>query len=63
MMMWNKDKTQLKAVLWSTFVHFNLTTQKSEIHNDELVNFFKPFEQSLPSPITFEERIQQLKNK
>ena len=24
MRMWNKDKTELKAVMWSTFVHFNL---------------------------------------
>lgn len=63
MMMWNKDKTQLKAVLWSTFVHFSLATQKSEVHTEELMNYFRQFEQPLPAPVTFEERIQQLKNK
>lgn len=61
MMMWNKDKTQLKAVLWSSFVHFNLATQKSEVHSDELMTYFRQFEQPLQSPVTFEERIQQLK--
>lgn len=63
MMMWNKDKTQLKSLLWSTFVHFNLATQKSEIHSQELVDYFKPFENPLPQPADFEQRIAQLKNK
>jgi acyl-CoA thioester hydrolase len=61
--MWNKDKTQLKSLLWSTFVHFNLATQKSEMHNQALLDFFKPFENPLPQSISFEERVQQLKNK
>jgi acyl-CoA thioester hydrolase len=63
MMMWNKDKTQLKAVLWSSFVHFNLVTQKSEMHTDELMNYFKQFEQPLPVQMSFEERVAQLKSK
>lgn len=61
MMMWNKDKTQLKALLWSTFVHFNFATQRSDIHSDELIQQFKPYENPLPVSISFEERIQQIK--
>jgi acyl-CoA thioester hydrolase len=61
MMMWNKDKTQLKAVLWSSFVHFNLATQKSEVHTEDLMNYFRQFEQPLPMPVTFEERVLQLR--
>lgn len=63
MMMWNKDKTQLKAVLWSTFVHFNMQTQRSEAHSKELTDYFSAFEEPFETAITFEERIAQLKAK
>ena len=31
MSMWNLDKTILKAFLWSTFVHFNLKTDRKSV--------------------------------
>ncbi len=58
--MWNHDKTELKATMWSTFVHFNLLQQKRWNHNDMLIELF----QNILNPIsekTFEERILQLK--
>ena len=61
MQMLNKDKTQLKAVLWSKFVHFNLQTQKRETHSDELMEYFKPLVNPLPERIDFEQRVAQLK--
>lgn len=57
MMMWNKDKTQLKSILWSRFVHFNLMTQKRDTHNQELMDYFKPLENPLPEKMDFEERV------
>lgn len=58
--MWNKDKTEIKAVMWSTFVHFNLLKQKTEKHSEELIKLFK----SVVNPIdtnVFEERILSIK--
>jgi YbgC/YbaW family acyl-CoA thioester hydrolase len=63
MTMWNKDKTQLKSLLWSTFIHYNFSTQRSDAHSEELISYFKPFENPLPEKISFEERVQQLKTK
>ncbi|WP_103071433.1 acyl-CoA thioesterase [Aquimarina sediminis] len=58
--MWNHDKTELKAVLWSAFVHFNLLQQKRWNHDQRLMELF----QNVHEPVaanTFEERILQLK--
>lgn len=60
--MWNAHKTELKAIMWSTFVHFNLLKQKRWNHNDQLMELF----QSILNPVgvkRFEERIFQLKPK
>jgi acyl-CoA thioester hydrolase len=58
--MWNHDKTELKAVMWSTFVHFNLIKLKTEVHTEELMQLFNavlnPDKQN-----SFETRAQQLK--
>ena len=61
MMMWNKDKTQLKAVLWSKFVHFNLLTQKRDTHSNELMEYFTPLVNTLPEKMDFEQRVGQLR--
>lgn len=58
--MWNHDKTELKAVMWSSFVHFNLLKQKRWNHTNELMELFR----SIVHPIkvlSFNERISQLK--
>ncbi|MFD2823855.1 acyl-CoA thioesterase [Lacinutrix iliipiscaria] len=60
MRMYNANKSQLKAVIWSGFTHFNLLKLSREQHTDELMKLF----QSVHSPIdakTFEERIKQIK--
>ena len=60
--MWNKDQTQLKAVMWSTFVHYNLISNKSALHEEGLLRLFE----SIKNPLeieNFEKRIGQLKNK
>ena len=61
MRMYNKDKTELKAVLWSNFAHFNTKAQRSAEHNDEMMAFFKEIESPLENTMTFEERVERLK--
>ncbi|MGN6295068.1 MAG: acyl-CoA thioesterase [Chitinophagaceae bacterium] len=59
--MWNKDKTTLKAVMWAKLVHFNLVTQKSHRHSEELTEFFKQIVNPLSPEMDFEERLKSLK--
>jgi YbgC/YbaW family acyl-CoA thioester hydrolase len=62
MKMWNEKKEKLKALLWSNFVYVNMKTQKPENHSEELLQLFRPFENPLPAPVSFDERIEQLRN-
>ena len=62
MKMWNERKDKLKSVLWSNFVHINMKTQKPERHSQELLETFRSFENPLPSVLSFEERVEQLRN-
>ncbi|MGG8496304.1 acyl-CoA thioesterase [Tenacibaculum sp. TC6] len=58
--MFNNDKTELKAVMWSSFVYFNLLQLSSEKHSEELLSLFE----SVALPVkqtTFEERMQSLR--
>ncbi len=60
-LMWNENKTILRSVLWATFVHFDLKTQRSSNHNAELMELFGEVTDPLPGKMTFEERIRNLK--
>ncbi len=59
--MWDELKTNAKALLWTTFTHFNLRTQKVEIHPQEFTNRFSGLVMDELTQITFEERLIQLK--
>ena len=61
-LMWNENKSVLKAVLWSKFVHFDLKTQKSRVHSPELMNFFNQIENPLSSHFTFEKRVENIRH-
>jgi YbgC/YbaW family acyl-CoA thioester hydrolase len=61
MQMWDKNKQQLKSLLWTIFVHYNLKSQKSEIHSDEFKNRFKVLEVSPLRESSFEERVKTFK--
>jgi YbgC/YbaW family acyl-CoA thioester hydrolase len=61
MIMWNQDKTILKSFLWTNFVHFNLKTQRREIHSADLMNAFLPYCISLPVSLSFEQRLEQMR--
>src|SRR5688572_29773931 len=62
MRMWNEKKDKLKSVLWSSFVHINMKTQKPETHSRELMDTFRPLENPLPIALSFDERIEQLRS-
>jgi YbgC/YbaW family acyl-CoA thioester hydrolase len=57
MTMWNEAQTELKALLWSQFVHVNLQTGKSAIQGEEIKKRFSVFEIGLPEAGTFEQRL------
>lgn len=60
MRMWNINKTQLKAVMWSTFVHFDLIKLKTEVHSEKLMELFNAVKLPLDAN-SFEARVQQIK--
>jgi YbgC/YbaW family acyl-CoA thioester hydrolase len=61
MSMWDEQKTVIKAVLWTTFVYYNLKTQRPEKHGAEFLNKFQPYENPLPEPLNIDERAKQLR--
>lgn len=58
--MYNEDKTVLKAVMWSSFVHFNVLKGKAHDHNEKFISLFKnvvlPVEET-----NFNERVKSLR--
>ncbi len=62
MRMYNADKSHLKALLWCSFVHFNLVTQKREIHPEDLMLLFEKVKNPVATH-TFEERISKIRAK
>lgn len=58
--MWNEAKTELKAVLWSSFIHFNILKGKAHEHNEKYINLFE--NAVLPVEETdFDERVKSLR--
>mgnify|MGYP001544130058 CR=1 FL=1 len=59
--MWDEHKTKLKCVMWAKLVHFNIKTQKSNKHSEELMNLFSTVNYPIENNPSFEERIKSLK--
>ncbi|MEE1944220.1 acyl-CoA thioesterase [Pedobacter sp. KR3-3] len=53
--MWNEDETELKALLWTKFIHFNIQTQKIANHSADLMELFESVVMPLQES-TFDER-------
>jgi len=53
--MFNEEQTELKAVNWVNFVHYDLVTQKAAAHSEEFMQLFEGALLSLPVA-SFEER-------
>lgn len=59
--MWNEDKTVLKAILWSKFIHFDLKTKRSAVHTESLMELFQQIEDPLAENMPFEKRVESLR--
>ena len=59
--MWDLHKNNIKAVMWTKLVHFNLSTQRSHQHAEELMLFFRQFVYPLDTAMNFEERVMHLR--
>ncbi len=58
--MYNELKTALKAVLWSSFVYFNIAKSCSDVHPNNLMELFE--EVILPVPeSSFDDRVKSLR--
>ena len=58
--MLNADKTEIKALMWSTLVHLNLLKQKRETHAEDFMELAK----NVVNPVTessFEQRVSSVK--
>lgn len=66
MKMWNESETELKAILWTKFIYYDIKNKRISNHSDELIKLFKSI--VVPAKlISFEERcgevIQTIKTK
>lgn len=59
MKMWNKDKTELKALLWIRFMYIDIKTQKLTDQEQELMDMYASSYVGTTAK-TFEERFDQL---
>lgn len=59
--MWDEHKTKLKCVMWAKLVHFNIKTQKSHKHSEDLMKLFAEIYNPIESLSTFETRVKSLK--
>ena len=61
MRMYNADKSHLKSIMWSSFVHFNLIAQKREIHAAKFMDLFEYINKPIAYK-SFEDRVQHFKH-
>jgi YbgC/YbaW family acyl-CoA thioester hydrolase len=61
-LMWNREKTRLKAVMWAKLVHYNLKTRSSQPHSTVLMDFFAQVVHPFGEDTSFEDRVRQLKS-
>lgn len=61
-LMWNQDKSILKAVMWAKLVHYNLQERRSDKHASNLMQLFRQIVLPLAAPMIFEKRVTQLKS-
>lgn len=57
--MWDRKKEQLKSVMWSNFIHFNLQTQRAEKHAERFMELFQQVLNPVSEP-SFTERVAAL---
>lgn len=66
MKMWNENETELKAILWIKFIHYDIQAKKTATHSDDLMQLFQSVVLPVDQPVfenRFLEIIQGLKAK
>ena len=58
--MWNTDESQLKAFMWSRFVHFDLKTRRSASHAQKFQEMFAQVHHPIDTQ-SFEERVKRVR--
>jgi acyl-CoA thioester hydrolase len=58
--MWDHDREELKALMWSNFVHYDLHTKKKEAHSESIMDLFSKVVTKVEST-TFEDRVRCIK--
>lgn len=59
--MLNADGTEIKAVMWIVFVHFNLLQQRRTPHSEEFMKLYQNVVNPVPET-SFDQRISAFKN-
>lgn len=59
--MWDEEKKNMKALLWAKLVHFDIKKQKSNKHNDELMELFNSIQYDTAPTVSFEDRVNQIR--
>jgi acyl-CoA thioester hydrolase len=61
--MYDDAHANLKALLWTRFVHYDLKRGRRVAHAADVTGIYKPLENPLPTPTAFEERVQALRQR
>ena len=61
--MWDEHKTKIKAVMWAKLVHFDVKTQKSNKHSEDLMELFAEIHDMQEDYSSFEQRVKELRSK
>lgn len=61
MLMFNRQKTEVKSVLWARFVHLDLKTGKRVPHPQNLRDIFDPLVKPLDPDLRFDDRVLEIR--
>lgn len=59
MKMWNESETELKAILWIKFIHYDIQAKKTAAHSDDLMQLFQSVVLPVDQPV-FENRFLEI---
>lgn len=62
-LMWNRDTTIVKVIMWTKLAHFDIGTQKSLSHSHDLMGLFEQIVHPLEDNTGYETRVKNLSKK
>lgn len=60
--MWDENRSRIKAMMWAKLAHFNIQSQRSSMHTAELMSLFTSIHHPIEGDPTFEERARTLRS-